>query len=84
MDAGQVSVSALIVMTVVGAVKDQWPTITGNQTRLLAVVIGGVLGYLSQAGYIPLPGVDLVEGIISGAAAVGVHTAARAIGKGNA
>lgn len=83
MDASQLSVSALIVMTVVGAVKDQWPTITGNQTRLLAIGVGGLLGYLAQAGYVPLPGVDLVEGIISGAAAVGVHTAARAIGKGS-
>lgn len=76
MDLMQVGFIGLVVIVMVGALKDWVPAITGNTTRLAALVIGGVLGLLAQSGF--LPGVDatVVTGIMAGVAAVATTTVA--------
>lgn len=80
MDIGQVTFIGLVVITIIGALKDAMPNITGNMTRLAALVIGGIIGLLAQVGL--LPGIDstLVTGIMSGIAAVGTITVADRVG----
>lgn len=80
MDLGNLTFIALVVITIVGALKDQFPTMTGNMTRVAALVVGGVLGLLAQANL--LPGVDatIVTGIMAGVAAVGGVTIADRVG----
>lgn len=58
-----------VVVAIVGAVKDLLgPKITGNVTRVLALVVGGVLGYFHILAS------DVVTGALGGLVAVGVHT----------
>lgn len=74
MDIGQVGFIGLVVITVVGALKDSFPQMTGNMTRLVALVVGGIIGLLAQVGL--LMGVDatFVTGMMAGVAAVGTVT----------
>lgn len=78
MDFTQITFVGLVVVTVVGALKDQFPTMTANTTRLVALCIGLVLGLLGQVGLLVVPGVTLnvVTGIWAAVAAVGVVTVA--------
>lgn len=71
MDLGQLTFIALAVVTIVGALKDAFPTMTGNVTRLTALIIGAILGLIAQVHL--LPGVDatIVTGAMSGVAAIG-------------
>lgn len=80
MDIGQVTFVGLVVITIIGALKDAFPQITNNMTRLAALLIGGIIGLLAQVG--ALPGVEgtVVTGIMAGIAAVGTVTVADRIG----
>lgn len=80
MDIGQVGFVGLVVITLVGAVKDSFPSMTGNQTRLVALVFGFILGLLGQLNLLPGVGVNIVTGIMAGIAAVGTVTVADRIG----
>lgn len=74
MDLGQVSFVGLIVITIVGALKDWFPTLTGNQTRLVALGIGLVLGLLGQLNLLMGVEVNVVTGIMAAIAAIGTVT----------
>lgn len=74
MDIGQVSFIGLVVITIIGAIKDQFPTMKGNTTRLVALVIGGALGLLAQVGFLMGVEATIVTGIMAGVAAVGTVT----------
>lgn len=80
MDIGQVTFIGLVVITITGALKDKFPKMSGNTTRLAALVIGGIIGLIAQVGW--LPGVDatLVTGIMAGVAAVATVTVADRVG----
>jgi zinc transporter ZupT len=80
MDIGNVTFVGLVVITIVGALKDAFPTMTNNMTRVAALVIGGIIGLLAQVGL--LAGVDatVVTGIMAGVAAVGTVTVADRVG----
>ena len=71
MNLSSVGVISLVVVVVVDALKDQFPKLTGNVTRLVALVVGGVLGYGASVGYLPLAGMDIVTGAVAGAIAAG-------------
>jgi len=74
MDLGQISFIGLVVVTIVGALKDQFPAMKGNTTRVAALVIGGILGALAQGGFLPGVNATIVTGIMAGIAAVGTVT----------
>lgn len=80
MDIGEVTFVGLVVITIVGALKDQFPNMTGNMTRLAALVVGGVIGLLAQVGVLPGVDANFVTGIMSGVAAVGTITVADRVG----
>ncbi len=81
MNVGEVALASVIIVTIIDAIKDFFPTITGNITRLVAMALGAVLGGLAQAGFLPVPDLNLVTGIMSGLAAVGGHTLLSNMGK---
>lgn len=77
MDLGQVTFIGLVVITVVGALKDRFPaSMTGNTTRLAALIVGGALGLIAQVGFLPGVDANLVTGIMAGVAAVATTTVA--------
>lgn len=76
MDLAQVGFIGLVVITVVGAIKDRFPDMTGNTTRLTALVIGGVVGLIAQLHFLPGVEATLVTGIMAGVAAVATTTIA--------
>lgn len=80
MDIGQVGFIGLVVITIVGALKDVFPNMTGNLTRLVALVIGAILGAFGQLGLLMGVEVNIVTGIMAGVAAVGTITVADRIG----
>lgn len=80
MDLGQVSFIGLVVVVAVGALKEKYPTISGNTTRLLAIAIGGVLGLIAQLGFLPGVAATLVSGVFAGIAAVATVTVADRVG----
>lgn len=80
MDIGNVTFVGLVVITVVGALKDQFPTMTGNMTRLAALIAGAIIGLLSQVGVLPGVEGNVVTGIMAGVAAVGTITVADRVG----
>jgi hypothetical protein len=80
MDVGQVTFVGLVVITIVGALKDRFPNMTGNTTRLAALVIGGAIGILAQVGFLPGVEATLVSGIMAGVAAVGTITVVDRVG----
>jgi hypothetical protein len=75
MDLGNVSFIGLVVITLIGVIKESFPAITGNMTRLVALVIGLVLGLLGQFNLLPDVSVNVVTGIMAAIAAVGTMTA---------
>jgi len=74
MDLGQIGFIGLVVITIVGALKDNFPKMTGNMTRLAALIIGAVIGLIAQFGYLPGIEATVVTGIMAGVAAVGTVT----------
>lgn len=80
MDFAQIGITGLIVTTVVGALKEWQPSLSGNQTRLVALVVGGLLGYAGQVGFLPISDLNLLNGIIAGATSVGLVTVADRLG----
>lgn len=75
MDLGELGFVGVIVVAVVGAFKDQFPLMTGNQTRLVALLTGSILGILGQFGLLPGIELNVVTGIMAAMAAVGTMTA---------
>lgn len=87
MDIGNVGFIGLVVITIVGAIKDAVPNkpdgtspMTGNITRVVALVVGGLLGGLAQAGLLMGVEATIVTGIMAGIAAVGTVTVADRVG----
>ena len=80
MDLGQVGFVGVVVVAVVAAIKDWFPQVTGNQTRLIAIGIGLVLGLLGQNSLIPGVEVNIVTGIMAAVAALGTVTVVDRIG----
>lgn len=80
MDLAQVGIIALVVITITEALKELFPRLTGNLTRLIALFLGAFLGYLAQVGVLPIPDTNLVSGAISGVVAVGGHILASKMG----
>lgn len=80
MDIVQVGFIGLVVITVIGAIKDRFPKMTGNTTRLVALVIGGVVGVVAQFGVLPGVEGNIVTGIMAGVAAVATTTIADRVG----
>jgi len=64
------------IIAIVEAVKRQAPALAGIYTVALALILGGVAGYLA------LEGMTIQQGIMAGLAAVGTHTVARRVGGG--
>jgi hypothetical protein len=79
MDIGNIGLVGTVVVVLVGAIKDSYP-LTGNQTRLAALVIGLILGLLGQVGLLPGVTVDVTTGILSAVAAVATVTVADRVG----
>ena len=73
----EVTVTAAII-AIVRAVKQVYPPLHGLLTIILAVVLGGV------AGYLKVQGLDIVSGITVGLAAVGATTVADRMGNTSA
>ncbi len=67
-----VSVVAAII-AVISAVKSQVPQVNGLITVILAVVLGGVAGYLG------LDGINIQQGVVLGLSAVGAVTVAQKV-----
>lgn len=80
MDIGNVTFIGLAVITIIGAIKDVAPNLGGNTTRLVALIIGGVIGLIAQIGLLPGVEATLVTGIMAGVAAVGGVTVADRFG----
>lgn len=80
MDIANVGFIGVVVIVLVGAIKDAWPTLTGNQTRVVALVIGLILGLLGQVNLLPGVQVDVVTGIMSAVAALATVTVADRVG----
>lgn len=80
MELGSVGAAGLIVIVIVDALREVFPQISGNVTRLVALVIGFLLGGLSQMGALPELQLTLVSGALAGATAVGVSAVARRVG----
>lgn len=58
-----------LVIAIVAVLKDLAPKmITGNSTRLVALLVGAGLGYFGVAG------ADIMSGVVAAAGAVGVST----------
>lgn len=76
MDVANVGIVGVMVITIVGAIKDTYPLMTGNQTRLVAVIIGALLGLLGQFNLLIGLDVNVVTGILSAVAAVATVTVA--------
>ncbi len=64
-----------VIIGIVEQFKSSFPQINGFYTMLLAIAIGAI------AGYFHVEGVDIYHGIIYAISAVGIHTAASAVGK---
>lgn len=75
-----VGVTSLVVVTVVDAVKDFFPQLTANQTRLVALVVGGILGFAASFNFLPLPGMNVVTGAVAGAIAAGGVAVVKKVG----
>jgi len=80
MDLAELSIIALIVVVCTDALKESFPQIKQNLTRLIALLIGAVLGYLAQVGILPIPDTTVITGLVSGALAVGTHSIASRMG----
>lgn len=76
MNIGELTFIAVVVVATTGALKDAFPTMTGNATRLVAIVVGGVLGLLAQTGWLPGIDANFVTGALAGVAAIGTVTVA--------
>lgn len=59
--------TAAAIVAIVAAVKERVPEVTGLYTVLLAVVLGGLAGYLG------LEGLTIQSGVIAGLTAIGGH-----------
>lgn len=68
------------VITVIGALKEVFPTMTGNITRVAAFVVGAIIGLLAQVGALPGVEATVVTGIMSGIAAVATVSVADRVG----
>ena len=77
MDLTQVSLVGMMVVVFTDAIKDIFPKIGGNVTRLMALVIGALIGFLAQKGFLPGITIDFVGGIMAGITAVAGHTLVR-------
>lgn len=60
------------------AVKTVFPQVSGAVTILVAAVLGGLVGAVDI--HIGLANITVAQGILTGLAAVGVHTTAKQIG----
>jgi hypothetical protein len=69
----EISLTAAII-AVVKAIKDQVPQVNGLITLAVAVILGGV------AGYLHLGASDIPTGVMMGIAAVGTMTVASKVG----
>lgn len=76
MDVSPVVLIGLIVVTIVEVVKEKVPGVSGNVTRLLALILGGLIGALFQFGVFPGMTGSIVMGIVAGVGAVGTSTLA--------
>lgn len=76
MDLAQVGIVGMVVLVVIDAIKEQYPLIKGNLTRLIALIIGAIIGYMAQTGIIQNLNIDLVGGVFAGVAAVAGNTLA--------
>lgn len=82
MNIAEIGIIALIVVVCTDALKEAWPLITGNMTRLIALVLGGILGYLAQVGILPITDTTVITGMVSGVVAVGGHSLFSQVGRG--
>lgn len=72
----------LVTVAVVEALKDQWPTIKGKVTVLVAGVVGGLLAALTQVlaeSVTGLPEVAIALGVAAGLGAAGTVTIAKKV-----
>jgi hypothetical protein len=74
MDFSQIGFVGLVVIVCIDALKEQFPGIKGNLTRLIALVIGGAIGLLFQVGILHGVQIDLIGGVFAGVAAVAGNT----------
>jgi hypothetical protein len=80
MDIGNVGFIGVVVIVAVGALKEKYPAISGNTTRLVALIIGAVIGLISQFGLLPGVSATIVSGVFAGVAAVATVTVADRVG----
>lgn len=79
MDYGQIGFVSLVVIVVTDALKEVFPQVKGNVTRLVALSTGGLIGVLGQSGLIP-SNIDVISGIIAGVTAVAGNTLIAKVG----
>lgn len=72
-----------VTVAIVDAIKDQWPTVKGKVTVLVAGIVGGLLALLTQATDASSTGLEEVTiavGVVAGLAAAGTVGVAKRIG----
>lgn len=76
-------VIGLVTVALVDAIKDQWPTVKGKVTVLVAGVVGGLLALVSQGLAEQTTGlgeVTIAVGVAAGLAAAGSVGIAKRVG----
>ena len=74
MNATNTATTAIMIVGLIEAIKAKLPKVSGIITVVIAIVLGGAIGFLG------LNGENLISGIMAGVIAIGGHQLASAAG----